>query len=296
MTTSDYEPTADPAASVAKFEENLLKVEKLTERFVAAMARKRPVPTALQGPAPELYAKAAQAWLREWTENPSRLIEQQVEYWAETVKHYAAAQQAFLQDGMKAPEDPGPPDSRFANPLWNSHPYFNFLKQQYLRNAHAVAEAVQSVEGLDPRERRRLEYFSRQIVDMMSPANFLGSNPDALEKAVATEGQSLVAGLENLVRDLEANDGELIVTLADRDAFRVGENLATTPGKVVFRNRLIELIQYAPATPKVHEIPLVIFPPWINKFYILDLKPQEFIDQMDRGPGPYPVRGQLAQP
>ena len=109
---------------------------------------------------------------------------------------------------------------------------------------------------------------------MMSPTNYLGTNPEALARAVETEGQSLVDGLENLVRDIEANSGDLIVTLADKDAFKVGGNLATTPGKVVFRNRMMELIQYAPATDEVYETPLVIFPPWINKFYILDLKPQ----------------------
>lgn len=274
MTTNDYPPSGTEGRALTKLEENLLKVEKLTERLIAAMARKRHVPPALQAPGPELYARAAAAWMQDLAHNPAKLIERQVEYWAETVKHYAAAQQAFLAEGMKAPDDPGPRDRRFQNPLWDTNPYFNFLKQQYLRNAEAMAEAVKGIEGLDPKERWRLEYFTKQIVDMLAPTNFLGTNPDALEKAVATDGQSLVDGLENLVRDLEANDGELIVTLADKEAFKVGVNLATTPGQVVYRNRLIELIQYAPATEKVHEIPLVIFPPWINKFYVLDLKPQ----------------------
>ncbi|MFV2038043.1 MAG: PHA/PHB synthase family protein, partial [Paracoccaceae bacterium] len=114
--------------------------------------------------------------------------------------------------------------------------------------------------------------FTHQIMDMLSPANFLGTNPEALERAARTDGQSLVDGLENLVRDLEANDGELVVSLADKDAFRVGENLATSKGAVVFRNRMFELIQYAPRTETVYKTPLIIFPPWINKFYILDLK------------------------
>ena len=109
---------------------------------------------------------------------------------------------------------------------------------------------------------------------MMSPTNFLGTNPDALEKAVATEGESLVKGLENLVADLEANHGEMVVRLADESAFELGENIATTPGEVVYRNRMMELIQYAPATEEVYATPLIIFPPWINKFYILDLKTQ----------------------
>jgi polyhydroxyalkanoate synthase len=127
---------------------------------------------------------------------------------------------------------------------------------------------------MEPLEKQRLTYFSSQIIDMMSPTNFLATNPDALEKAVATEGQSLIDGLENLISDLEANNGELVVKLADDSAFEIGRNIATTPGKVVFRNKMMELIQYEPTTETVHATPLIIFPPWINKYYILDLKEQ----------------------
>jgi len=109
---------------------------------------------------------------------------------------------------------------------------------------------------------------------MMSPTNFLATNPDALERAVETEGESLLRGMENLIGDLEANNGELVVRLADEKAFELGQNIATTPGKVVFRNRMFELIQYTPTTKEVHKTPVIVFPPWINKYYILDLKAQ----------------------
>jgi polyhydroxyalkanoate synthase len=130
------------------------------------------------------------------------------------------------------------------------------------------------MDNLDTRERQKLDFFSRQIMDMFSPSNFLGTNPQALARAVETDGESLVRGLENLVRDIEANNGDLMVTLADQGAFDVGGNIATTPGKVVFRNHLFELIQYSPTTQTVQEVPLVVFPPWINKFYIMDLRPE----------------------
>ena len=133
--------------------------------------------------------------------------------------------------------------------------------------------ALGDMETLDPLDRRRVEYFTKQIVDMLAPTNFLATNPDALEKAVATDGESLVKGLENLIADIEANSGDVQVTLADREAFHVGQNIATTPGSVVYRNKLFELIQYAPTTETVYKTPLLIFPPWINKFYIMDLKP-----------------------
>lgn len=254
------------------WERNLRRIEELAARLVAVMARRRHVPPELQGPSPELYLKAASAWMAEAMANPARLIEHQAAYWSETLRHFAEAQRTALT-GEKPDPPAAPADRRFSNPLWDSHPWFSFVRNQYLTNSEAVRRAVESIEGLSAREKQRLEYFSRQIMDMLAPTNFLATNPDALQRAIETDGQSLVDGLENLVRDLEANDGELIVRLADDSAFRVGENLATTPGQVVFRNRLFELIQYAPATRQVHEIPLLIFPPWINKFYILDLRP-----------------------
>jgi polyhydroxyalkanoate synthase len=207
-------------------------------------------------------------------QHPERLIELQAGYWGKTLQQFAEAQTSLLQKPSHASEGPGPKDRRFSNPLWETHPWFNFWKRQYQINAETMRTAVDQVEGLSLREKKRLDYFSRQIVDMLAPTNFLATNPDALEKAISTDGQSLVDGLENLVRDLEKNEGELIVRLADETAFQVGGNLATTPGDVVFRNRMFELIQYRPSTERVREIPVVIFPPWINKFYILDLKAQ----------------------
>ncbi|MBE2275146.1 MAG: class I poly(R)-hydroxyalkanoic acid synthase [Rhodobacteraceae bacterium] len=270
MTTAEN----DAAARQDRLNANLARIEELSQRLSAALARRRMHDPALDGPAADVYMKAATAWVAGMMQNPARMVEHQVNYWGKTLKHYVEANQVLANGEFKAPPDPGPKDRRFANPLWETHPFFNFLKQQYQLNSEAITTGVAAMETLAPDDRRRIDYFTRQIVDMFSPTNFLGTNPDALEKAVATDGESLVQGLENLVRDIEANDGELIVTLADREAFKVGGNIATTPGSVVYRNRMMELIQYAPTTDKVHKIPLIIFPPWINKYYILDLKPQ----------------------
>jgi polyhydroxyalkanoate synthase len=271
MTTEESAPDID--ARAARLNANLAKVEELSKRLTAAMTQRRHVDPALHGPAPDVYMKAAAAYLAEMMQNPAKVVEHQVNYWGKTLKHYVEAQQTLAKGEFKAPPDPGPKDRRFQNPLWETHPFFNYLKQQYQLNAEAISTAVGDMETLPPEERRRVEYFTRQIVDMFSPTNFLGTNPDALEKAVETDGESLVHGLENLVRDIESNQGDLLVTLADREAFKVGENLATSPGAVVYRNRMLELIQYEPTTEKVHKTPLIIFPPWINKFYIMDLKP-----------------------
>ena len=190
---------------------------------------------ALQGPGQDLFTKAATAYVTEMMSNPSRMIEQQIAYWGQSLQHFVNSQNV-------------PADRRFSDPLWNEHPYFNFIKQQYLLNTKAMETAVAQMDNLDTRERQKLDFFSRQIMDMFSPSNFLGTNPQALARAVETDGESLVRGLENLVRDIEANNGDLMVTLADQGAFDVGSNIATTPGKVVFRNHLFELIQYSPTT------------------------------------------------
>ncbi len=261
-------------ARLARLNANLAKVEELSKRLTAALARRKPADSALSGPGQDVYMKAATAYVAEMMQNPSKIIENQVSYWGKTLKHYVDAQQVMRSGELKAPADPTPKDRRFSNPLWEDHPFFNYLKQQYLLNSELISSTVDGLEHLEPGDKRRVEYFTRQIVDMLSPTNFLGTNPDALERAVQTDGESLVAGLENLVRDIEGNDGDLLVTLADKAAFKVGENIATTPGAVVYRNKMMELIQYSPTTETVHDIPLVIFPPWINKFYIMDLKPQ----------------------
>ncbi len=270
-TTKNGEPTA---ASMARMTENLTKVEGLRERLTKVLANRNTHQAALDAPNQELFQKAAKAYMQEALTNPAKLFEHQLGYWTKSVTHFMEAQQALAKGALSAPADRTATDRRFANPLWEQHPYFNFVKQQYMMNAEALEQAVEDVEDMDPREKQRLAYFSRQIIDMMSPTNFLATNPDALQRAVDTEGESLIKGLENLIGDLEANKGEMIVRLADEDAFELGVNIATTPGKVVFRNRMFELIQYTPTTEKVHSTPLVVFPPWINKYYILDLKAQ----------------------
>lgn len=264
--------------NVEKLNENLAKVEQLSQRLIQALAARKPANPTLNAPSQELFSKAASSYWTEMFENPGKIYEQQLEYWGKSVRHFMEAQQMLVRGEVAETEDGPDPlagDKRFANPLWNSHPYFKYIKRQYALNAQAIEQALEDIdEDLPAKDRRRLDYFAHQIIDMMSPTNFLGTNPDALERAIETEGESLVKGMENLIADLEANNGELVVRLADDKAFELGTNIATTPGEVVYRNRMMELIQYSPTTEQVHAIPLVIFPPWINKFYILDLKAQ----------------------
>ena len=197
------EARSEDANPLSKLEENLGRIEELTQRLLTAMSSRKDVRPELQAPGQDLYAKAGAAYMAEMMANPAKMIEHQVEYWGKTLKHYVEAQQALASGHFAAPADETRDDRRFANPLWKSHPYFNFLKQQYLMNAEAVEKAVAGIEGLDRHEKARVEYFSHQIIDLFSPTNFLATNPDALERAVETEGESLVRGLENLIADLE---------------------------------------------------------------------------------------------
>ena len=285
MTTNDLDVHETVGENVAKLEANLARVEELTQRLLKVMGHGRNVSPSLQGPSQELYVKAATAYMTEMMHNPAKLIEHQLEFWGKSVKHYVEAQHLLAQGKLEPPTDETPKDRRFSHEQWDTNPYFNFIKQQYLMNASAVQQAVEDIDTLDSEEKKRLRYFSQQMVDMISPTNFLPTNPEALALAAETDGESLVAGLENMIADLEANDGDLVVTLADKNAFTLGQNLATTPGSVVFRNHMFELIQYAPSTEQVHETPLIIFPPWINKFYIMDLKPQNSLIKWAVGQG-----------
>ncbi|MDP5306340.1 class I poly(R)-hydroxyalkanoic acid synthase [Paracoccus spongiarum] len=254
--------------------ENIERIEALSSRLVAALTDRAMPNPGVEAPGPELLMTTASAWMKTLADQPARVIERQVSYWGETLQHYTRAQMALARGKLTAPEDDAPGDKRFKNPLWQSHPYFNFVKNQYLINARALETAARDLDLPDEVARRRVDWMTRQLVDMMAPTNFLATNPDALERAVQTEGESLVRGLENLVRDVEQSGGEMVVSLADREAFTVGENIGTSEGSVVHRAPLYELIQYRPLTDQVHALPLLIFPPWINKFYILDLKPQ----------------------
>ena len=275
----------DTGRAADRLTANLARMDDLTKRLVAALASRRSSDQGLQGPGPDLYAKAMAAYWSEMASNPGKMIERQVGYWGQALRHAIEAQAALARGVPQPAPDDQPADRRFANPLWTDHPYYNFLKQQYQISASAIEETVKGLGGLDRADKRRVEFFSQQIVDLFAPTNFLATNPEAMQRAVETEGDSLVKGLENLVRDIEANHGDWLVTLADPEAFQVGGNIATTPGSVVFRNRLFELIQYAPSTPQVHARPLVLFPPWINKFYILDLKEKNSLIKwiVDRG-------------
>ncbi len=176
-------------------------------------------------------------------------------------------------DTAEAPADASR-DKRFRDPEWRSNPGYSLMRETYLATAQFITDLVEHAEGLDEQTRRKASFFVKQAVDAASPSNFLFTNPAALRATIQSRGENLIRGAAQLTEDLKRGGGVLAIKQTDLDAFRVGENIATTPGKVVFRNRLIELIQYTSTTKTTFEVPLLIFPPWINKFYIMDLQPK----------------------
>lgn len=206
--------------------------------------------------------------------DPAKLIQAQVELWGEYLNLWQSAARRWMGEEAAPIVTPNRDDKRFKDAAWNENVLFDYIKQSYLLAARWMQNQVREVEGLDPATARKVDFYTRQFVDAMAPSNFLLTNPEVLRKTLETGGENLLHGLQNLVEDLEKGHGDLKISMTDTEAFEIGRNVATTAGAVVYRNDLIELIQYTPSTETVQKIPLLIVPPWINKYYILDLKPQ----------------------
>ena len=191
-----------------------------------------------------------------------------LDLWAGAVKRMA---------GEQAPPvvSPDPRDKRFADPEWSENQFFDFLKQAYLLTAQWADKLVKDAAGVDEHTRKKAEFYVKQIANAISPSNFVLTNPELLRETLSSNAENLVRGMHMLSEDIKAGHGLLKIRQSDPSMFEVGKNLATTPGKVVFQNELMQLIQYEATTKNTMKLPLLIVPPWINKFYILDLAPEK---------------------
>ncbi|HZL01270.1 MAG TPA: class I poly(R)-hydroxyalkanoic acid synthase [Caulobacteraceae bacterium] len=203
---------------------------------------------------------------------PDRLMKAQADLYGRYMDLWRSAARGVSGEVQPPVATPAKGDKRFTDPDWSINPVFDVIKQSYLITSEFLNGLVSGVEGVDPLTKRRVEFFTKMLTDAFSPSNFLLSNPAALREAVATRGESIARGMENFAADLERGGGQLSISQTDLAQFKVGENVATAPGKVIFQNDIIQILQFSPATKTVSEIPLLIFPPWINKFYILDLR------------------------
>jgi len=220
---------------------------------------------------PAMQAAAQQLML-----DPAKLIQANLQLWQQHMLLWqqmsaSMAGSALARGATQPVAEPDKGDRRFRHPDWNENPLFDYLKQSYLITSRWLVETMSTVAGLDAQTARKVDFYTRQFADAFAPSNFVWTNPEVLRATFETQGQNLRNGLANFQRDLARGNGQLQITMSDPAAFELGRNLATTPGKVVFQNDLIQLIQYEPTTDQVHRTPLLMVPAWINKYYILDL-------------------------
>jgi polyhydroxyalkanoate synthase len=212
------------------------------------------------------------AWARVLAD-PMRMAQTQMRMWHDYWSLWQHSMMKLMGQGGQPVAEPLRSDRRFKHGDWQSNFLYDYIKQSYLITAKHLHQSLAGVQGLDEQTAKKVDFYTRQYIDALSPTNFVVTNPEVLRETVASGGQNLLKGFSNLLEDMtRGNGGQLKVRMTDEDAFRLGENVGLTPGKVVFQNDLMQLIQYAPSTAEVYKTPLLIIPPWINKYYILDLR------------------------
>jgi len=266
---SDKSTATDVEKMQAAFQDIAVRSQKLLQEFAEKYKSE-----ASQSADPLHLSNAFQEFTAKLLADPSKVVAAQMELWQDYMKLWQVTAQRMAGQKVEPMVEPAKGDKRFNDPAWKDEVVFDYIKQSYLLTSRWAQGTLKQVEGVDAKTAKKVEFYSKQFIDAMSPSNFALTNPQVVKATVETGGENLVKGLQNLLTDLERGKGKLAISQTDMKAFRVGDNIATSPGKVVFRNDVIELIQYAPTTAEVYEVPLLIAPPWINKFYILDLKPE----------------------
>ncbi len=266
-------PEADQSDQVvAILGEIAERSRKLVEDFVARQSDLDSVGDRMDGHSP--LGGAFLEMLSRVMSQPQELAQAQFGLWQDYVRLWHSTTQRMLGVDVDPVIVPDRGDRRFKDAAWNDNALFDFIKQSYLLTSKYFLETAKQKDGLNDKTQQKLEFYTRQFVEMMAPSNFVATNPEVLRLTLETRGENLLRGLKNMLEDLDRGKGKLAIRMTDLDAFEVGRNIATSPGKVVFQTELMQLIQYAPSTPQAHRRPLMIMPPWINKFYILDLQPK----------------------
>ncbi len=277
---------ATPDLSAYKVEDpeelalNLLKVFEEGGKAMAGFLERADAQSGPYSAASEMTeaAKILTEVARHWATEPARLAEAQGQLVKGYVDLWNATVQRSLGVEVEPVAKPATGDNRFKDPEWSQNPYFDYWKQLYLLTSHWAEAVLDKTDGIDNRTRMKAEFYLEQMLSALSPSNFPMTNPEVVRETLSTNGRNLVQGMAHLSQDLGKSKDLLHISQTDLQAFEVGRNLAVTPGKIVFQNDVLQLIQYQPTTEQVHEVPLLIIPPWINKFYILDLtQPKSFI-------------------
>jgi polyhydroxyalkanoate synthase len=210
-----------------------------------------------------------------WLAEPTRVFDAQARLWTGYMDIWNRTLKRMGGEAIEPAIKPDPRDKRFQDPDWSNNQFFDFIKQMYLMTSKWADQMVEEAAGIDEHTRLKAEFYVRQIADAIAPSNFVLTNPELLRETLANNGENLVRGMQMLAEDIAAGGGDLKIRQTSPGNFQIGVNLATTPGKVIFQNDVCQILQYEPATSEVHKRPLLIVPPWINKFYILDLNPDK---------------------
>jgi len=242
----------------------------VTDYLARQSGQSKPAPAASNEGA-ELIGRSFLELSQKLLANPGKLVEIQVAFWKDYMALWERTSRRVMGAEVEPVISPAPNDRRFNDPEWARSAIFDFIKQSYLLTARSIHGAVTSATGLDPKTAERVDFYTQQLIDALSPSNSIVLNPAVLKATLESGGENLVNGLANLLEDLERSKGQLEVRRQPKDAFQIGKDLAATPGKVIFQNELMQLLGYAPSTETVHRRPLLIVPPWINKYYVLDL-------------------------
>jgi polyhydroxyalkanoate synthase len=218
----------------------------------------------------ETFTKA----MSEMKFDPVAITQAQIQFWQDSMKLWHHTTRQMLGMESDAVIEPAKDDRRFLDEAWQDYAVFDFVKQSYLLTSRYILSSLESTNGLDEKTANKVNFYTRQFIDALSPTNFAATNPEVLRETIDTHGENLVNGFHNMLDDLERGKGKLQVRMTDTEAFELGVNVATTPGKVVFQNEMMQLLQFTPSTDETLKTPLLIIPPWINKYYILDLRPK----------------------
>jgi len=259
-----------------QFLRNMTKAAESTTQFLAGIIASNQNGAEEKQPANpfESIGRAGQALFgvaEPYLTDPKKLVDAQFDLWQRHMDIWHSSFRRFMGESVDPVIAPERGDRRFNDKEWEDNPFFDLLKQSYLVTAKWAEDMVENAEGIDRDTRHRGDFYVKQLANALSPSNFVFTNPEVLRATLASNGENLVKGLDQLFEDYDSETGTFRIKQTDMDAFEVGGNLATTPGKVVFQNDLLQLIQYNPTTEEVMKRPLLIVPPWINKFYILDL-------------------------
>lgn len=270
----------DPAAfrmpDPAVVSRTMADVAERGQRIVADFLRRQSgdTPGRPEGPDPTHIGAAFMEMTARLMANPARLMQAQLGFWQDYLTLWQNTARRMWGEEVPPVIAEDSKDRRFKDEAWRENEVFDFIRQSYLLSARYFTNVAHAADDLDPKTAQKVDFYTRQFVDAMSPSNFLMTNPEVLRKTAESGGENLLRGLQNLLSDLERGKGKLRIRMTDESKFRIGENIAVTPGKVVYQNELMQLVQYTPTTEKVLKRPLLIIPPWINKFYILDLRPK----------------------